>query len=226
MNYIVIQKLQKIIGYSFKNKKILKRALTHCSAGNQHNERLEFLGDSILNFVISHALYKNFPDINEGDMSRMRAKLVRGKTLSKIANEFQLGRYLTLGPGEIKSGGAQRKSILANAIEALIGGIFLDSNILTINKLILLWYASRLNKINPKNTKKDAKTRLQEYLQSKNFSLPEYIIIQVYGETHNQLFTIQCNILNMKYSVIGFGSSKRKAEKNAALAALITLGIK
>lgn len=226
MSSTVTKKLQKILGYSFKEKKILKQALTHCSAGNKHNERLEFLGDSILSFIITHALYKHFPNINEGDMSRMRAKLVQGNTLSKIASEFQLGKYVTLGPGEIKSGGSQRESILANTIEALIGAIFLDSNIMTIENLILTWYSKRLNKINPKNTKKDSKTRLQEYLQSKHFALPEYTIVQVYGEAHNQLFTIQCNISDIKYSFLGFGTSKRKAEKNAARIALIKLDIK
>lgn len=221
----MIKKLQKTLGYTFQTKEILKQALTHCSASSRHNERLEFLGDSILSFVISYALYKHFPTINEGDMSRMRAKLVQGNTLSKLACEFQIGQYVTLGPGEIKSGGSQRESILANTIEALIGGIFLDSDIQTIENLILGWYKSRLKNIHPNNTKKDSKTRLQEYLQSKHLPLPEYIIAQVYGEAHNQLFTIQCKILDIKNHVIGFGSSKRKAEKNAANAALIKLGI-
>ncbi|WP_343128349.1 ribonuclease III [Buchnera aphidicola (Takecallis taiwana)] len=225
MSYIVIKKLQKILGYTFKKKEILKQALTHCSASNKHNERLEFLGDSILSFIISNTLYKYFPTINEGDMSRMRAKLVQGNTLSKIAFEFQLGQYLILGPGEIKNGGSQRESILANTIEALIGSIFIDSNIHTTETLILKWYASRLKHISPNNTKKDSKTRLQEYLQSKHAPLPEYIIAQVYGEAHNQLFTIQCKILDITDHIIGFGFSKRKAEKNAANTALIKLGI-
>ncbi|QCI27174.1 ribonuclease III [Buchnera aphidicola] len=225
MSYPVIKILQKTIGYFFKKKEILKQALTHCSASNKNNERLEFLGDSILSFIISHTLYKYFPDINEGDMSRMRAKLVKENTLSKIAREFQLGKYLTLGPGETKNGGHKRKSILANSVEALIGSIFLDSNIVIIENLILKWYSMRLKKIHPKYIRKDSKTKLQEYLQSKYLPLPKYIIIQVYGEAHNQLFTIQCKIKNIKEYTIGFGSSKRKAEQNAANAALIKLGV-
>ncbi|WP_367674621.1 ribonuclease III [Buchnera aphidicola] len=222
---MVLDKLQKILGYIFVQKKLLKRALTHRSASMNHNERLEFLGDSILSFVIAHALYKYFPNINEGDMSRMRATLVRGNTLAQIAFEFQLGKYLILGPGELKSGGSKRESILANTVEALIGSIFLDSNILITEKLILNWYNKRLKMISPGDTQKDAKTRLQEYLQSKHLPLPEYDIIQVYGESHNQLFTTQCEIIDMQDILIGIGSSRRKAEQHAALQALMKLGI-
>ncbi|WP_367672124.1 ribonuclease III [Buchnera aphidicola] len=225
-SYIVIYKLQKIIGYFFIKKGILQKALTHRSASNKHNERLEFLGDSILSFVIANALYKSFPDINEGDMSRMRATLVKGNTLAKIAYEFQLGEHLKLGQGELKSGGFKRESILANTVEALIGGIFLDSDILTVEKLILKWYQKRLQKISPGNTQKDSKTLLQEYLQAKHSPLPEYHIIQIYGETHNQLFTIQCEVYALEIKFIGIGTSRRKAEQNSAYQVLIQLGIK
>ena len=143
MNYNVTNKLQKMIGYTFNQKKILEQALTHRSASSVHNERLEFLGDSILSFVITNELYNNFPTVNEGDMSRMRATLVRGKTLVEIANEFNLGQYLQLGQGELKSGGIRRESILANTVEAIIGGIFLDSNIHIIKNLILKWYKAK-----------------------------------------------------------------------------------
>ncbi|CAL4320932.1 Ribonuclease 3 [Buchnera aphidicola (Thelaxes suberi)] len=218
-------KLQKTLGYTFFHKELLILALTHRSASSHHNERLEFLGDSILSFVIANALYKLFPYVNEGDMSRMRATLVRGNTLAEIANEFDLGEYLHLGQGELKSGGFRRESILANTIEALIGGIFLDSNIRTIEKLILKWYKSRLKKINPNDTQKDPKTRLQEHLQSKHLPLPSYLIEQIYGEAHNQIFTIHCQINGINEYSIGIGTSRRKAEQDAAQRALIKLGL-
>ncbi|NIH16619.1 MAG: ribonuclease III [Buchnera aphidicola (Periphyllus lyropictus)] len=225
MDYTETKKIQKILGYVYNEKKLLKLALTHRSSSMKHNERLEFLGDSILNFVIATALYKFFPKINEGDMSRMRATLVREHTLAKIAHEFDLGEYLKLGKGELKSGGFQRESILANAIEAIIGSIFLDSNIKTVEKLILKWYKKRLEKISPGDTQKDSKTRLQEYLQFKHLPLPTYTVVKIYGEAHSQLFTIQCKILNISENIIGIGLSRRKAEQNAAQYALIKLGI-
>ncbi|XBC42509.1 MAG: ribonuclease III [Buchnera aphidicola (Meitanaphis elongallis)] len=225
MNYSVVRKLQKILGYNFIKKNLLIQALTHRSANSKHNERLEFLGDSILSFVIANALYHYFPNVNEGDMSRMRATLVRGNTLAKIAYEFNLGNYLQLGQGELKSGGFRRESILANTIEALIGSIFLDSNLKTVEKLILKWYKKRLEKISPGDTQKDPKTRLQEYLQSKHLPLPAYLVEQVYGEAHNQLFTIYCEITGMDEKSIGIGSSRRKAEQEAAQSVLAKLGL-
>ncbi|WP_343154949.1 ribonuclease III [Buchnera aphidicola (Pseudoregma panicola)] len=225
MNFIEIKKIQKTLGYVFNKTELLKQALTHRSASNKHNERLEFLGDSILSFIIANALYKCFPLVNEGDMSRMRATLVRGNTLAQIAHKFDLGEYLKLGQGELKSGGFRRESILANTVEALIGSIFLDSNIKITEKLILKWYHNRLKYINPKDTKKDPKTRLQEFLQSKHFPLPTYYIIQVYGEAHSQLFTIRCKIYGVKNHVVGIGTSRRKAEQDAAKRALLKLGI-
>ncbi|XBC38403.1 MAG: ribonuclease III [Buchnera aphidicola (Floraphis choui)] len=225
MNHNVVRKLQKTLGYTFTKKNLLVQALTHRSANSKHNERLEFLGDSILSFVIANALYHYFPNVNEGDMSRMRATLVRGNTLAKIAHEFNLGHYLQLGQGELKSGGFRRESILANTIEALIGSIFLDSNLRTVEKLILKWYKKRLERISPGDTQKDPKTRLQEYLQSKHLPLPEYLVEQVYGEAHNQLFTIYCEITGMHEKFIGIGSSRRKAEQEAAQSALIKLGL-
>ncbi|XBC42000.1 MAG: ribonuclease III [Buchnera aphidicola (Kaburagia rhusicola rhusicola)] len=225
MNHNVVRKLQKTLGYTFVKKHLLIQALTHRSANSKHNERLEFLGDSILSFVIANALYHYFPNVNEGDMSRMRATLVRGHTLAKIAHEFNLGYYLQLGQGELKSGGFRRESILANTIEALIGSIFLDSNLITVEKLILKWYQKRLEKISPGDTQKDPKTRLQEYLQSKHLPLPLYLVEKVYGEAHNQLFTIFCEISGINEKSIGIGSSRRKAEQEAAQNALIKLGL-
>jgi ribonuclease III len=142
MNPIVTNRLQKKLGYTFQQQELLLQALTHRSASSKHNERLEFLGDSILSFVIANALYHRFPRVDEGDMSRMRATLVRGNTLAEMAREFDLGECLRLGPGELKSGGFRRESILADTVEALIGGIFLDSDIQTIERLILDWYRS------------------------------------------------------------------------------------
>ena len=149
MNPIVINKLQRKLGYTFTHHELLQQALTHRSASSKHNERLEFLGDSILSYVIANALYHRFPRVDEGDMSRMRATLVRGNTLAEIAREFEIGECLRLGPGELKSGGYRRESILADTVEALIGGIFLDSDIQTVEKLILNWYTSRLEQISP-----------------------------------------------------------------------------
>ena len=165
MNPIVINRLQRKLGYTFHHQELLQQALTHRSASSKHNERLEFLGDSILSFVIANALYHRFPRVDEGDMSRMRATLVRGNTLAEIAREFELGECLRLGPGELKSGGFRRESILADTVEALIGGVFLDSDIQTVEKLILNWYQTRLDEISPGDKQKDPKTRLQEYLQ-------------------------------------------------------------
>lgn len=223
MNLIVIKKLQKFIGYTFTDKSLLKHALTHRSASIKHNERLEFLGDSILSFIIAKALYHHFPDINEGGMSRMRATLVRGNTLAEIACEFSLGTYLKLGQGEQKSGGFRRESILANTMEAIIASIFLDSNIYTVEKIVLKWYKNRFKKIRPYGTQKDPKTKLQEFLQSKHLPLPIYYIGQIYGEAHNQIFTIYCEISIFQDPLIGIGSSRRKAEQDAANNALTKL---
>lgn len=215
-----IKQLQCKLGYVFKQIKFFKQALTHRSANGTHNERLEFLGDSILSFVIANNLYHRFPKINEGDMSRMRATLVRGNTLAEIAREFNLGRCLRLGAGEFKNGGFLRESILADTIEALIGSIFLDSNIDTTEQIILTWYATRLIAISPGDKQKDPKTRLQEYLQGHHLPLPNYLIVQIYGEAHDQEFTINCQVSGIQKPVKGVGSSRRKAEQAAAKQAL------
>ncbi|VFP83964.1 Ribonuclease 3 [Candidatus Erwinia haradaeae] len=226
MNLLIIHQLQRKIGYHFKNVELLQQALTHRSASYKNNERLEFLGDSILSYVITHALYRRFPYVDEGDMSRMRSTLVRGNTLAAMAKEFDLGSYLYLGRGEWKSGGYLRQSILSNTMEALIGGIFLDSNISTIEKCILNWYSCRLNTISPGDRQKDPKTRLQEFLQGNHLPLPSYFLSQVQGAEHNQAFTIYCKISGMKDPVVGTGSSRRQAEQATAEQALTKLGIK
>ncbi|PPI86928.1 ribonuclease III [Candidatus Pantoea edessiphila] len=226
MNHFLINKLQNKLGYTFIHLELLKQALTHRSANSKHNERLEFLGDSILNYVIANVLYHKFPCINEGDMSRMRATLVRGNTLAAMARKFDLGACLRLGTGELKSGGFRRESILADTIEAIIGGIFLDSNIHTIEKLILNWYQTQLNEISPGDKQKDHKTRLQEYLQSRHLPLPTYLMVMVRGEAHDQEFTVHCQVSGINEPIVGIGFSRRKAEQAAAKQALIILGIK
>lgn len=225
MNSILIDKLQRKLGYTFTQKELLQQALTHRSASSKHNERLEFLGDSILSYVVANALYHRFPLVDEGDMSRMRATLVRGNTLAEIAREFELGECLRLGPGELKSGGFRRESILSDVVEALIGAIFLDSDIKTVEALILSWYHSRLEQISPGDKQKDPKTRLQEYLQGRHLPLPSYLVVQVRGEAHDQEFTIHCHVSGMAEAIAGTGSSRRKAEQSAAEQTLKQLGL-
>jgi len=214
--------LEKRIGYTFSDFSLLKQALTHRSALGLHNERLEFLGDSILSFVISTDLYSRFPKVDEGDLSRMRATLVCGKMLSEIGREFVLSDCLILGPGELKSGGFRRDSIIADGVEAIIGAIFLDSDIETVNKLVLSWFDSRLQTIQPGISQKDPKTRLQEHLQSRKQPLPIYEVLDVKGEAHNQQFTMSCKIEGME-PVQGKGTSRRKAEQVAAQSMLTAL---
>lgn len=216
MNPIVKNRLQRKLGYTFQQQELLLLALTHRSASSKHNERLEFLGDSILSFVIANALYQRFPHIDEGNMSRMRATLVRGHTLADMAREFNLGECLRLGPGEFKSGGSRRESILADTVEALIGGVFLDSDMQRVERLILGWYRSRLDEISPGDKQKDPKTRLQELLQGRHLPLPSYLVVQVRGEAHDQEFTIHCQVSGLNEPVMGIGSSRRKAEQAAA----------
>ncbi|TXH62165.1 MAG: ribonuclease III [Tolumonas sp.] len=215
-----LPRLEQKLGYKFQNKDLLIRAITHRSAGSRHNERLEFLGDSILSLVIAEVLYHRFPNVSEGDMSRMRATLVREKTLAELAREFVLGDYLILGPGELKSGGYRRESILADTVEALIGAIYLDSNLEAIRGLLLNWYNERLDSIRPGVEQKDPKTRLQEFLQGRRRPLPTYAVTDVKGEAHNQQFTVECVIDDIESAFVGIGSSRRKAEQAAAEKAL------
>jgi len=217
-----LKRLEQRIGYEFSDFTLLKQALTHRSALGLHNERLEFLGDSILSFAISTDLYKRFPKVDEGDLSRMRATLVCGKMLSEVGREFVLSDCLILGPGELKSGGFRRDSIIADGVEAIIGAVFLDSDIATVNNLVLSWFESRLNTIKPGISQKDPKTRLQEHLQSRKQPLPLYEVLDVKGEAHNQQFTMSCEIEGMQ-QVQGKGTSRRKAEQKAAQMMLTAL---
>jgi len=213
---IALTRLSKKLGYTFNNKDLLLQALTHRSAKGIHNERLEFLGDSILGFVIAEVLYQQFPSHDEGDLTRMRSSLVRGVTLAEIGRGFNLGEYLILGPGELKSGGHRRDSILEDAVEAIIGAVYLDSDNDTAKSLVLSWFAERLENIKPGNEQKDPKTRLQEYLQARKIALPLYEVIHTSGQSHNQQFTVRCTTDVINTEVITKGTSRRKAEQAAA----------
>lgn len=209
--------LCQALGYQFSNIKLLERALTHRSCvSRSSNERLEFLGDSILNFIIGNSLYQQLQHAQEGDLSRLRASLVRGETLAEIANELNLGQHIKLGVGERKSGGSERTSILADTLEALIAAIYLDADMNTTENCVLTWYGTRLasSKISPNN--KDPKTALQEYLQANKFNLPQYQILKTEGSAHQQLFHVMCMVDGVKYQTEGAGSSKRRAEQKAA----------
>jgi len=216
MNQIAVDKLERKIGYSFSNREYLVQALTHRSMGGAHYERLEFLGDSLLGMFIAEALFDQFPKSSEGDLSRMRATLVRGQTLAEIAREFELGDHLRLGPGELKSGGFRRDSILADAVEAIIAAVYIDRDIDACKTLVLRWYQQRLQQIEPGNNQKDPKTQLQEWLQGRRLPLPVYEVLEVTGQAHNQKFTMSCQVEGVQQQLIGSGTSRRKAEQDAA----------
>lgn len=221
-----LAKLQRKLNYEFVDVTLLKQALTHRSAAVKHNERLEFLGDAILNFTIADALYHQFPHCNEGELSRMRATLVREPTLAELARQFGLGDYMALGPGELKSGGFRRESILADCVEAVIGAISLDRDLLSATQIIRQWYQPLLAKIKPGENQKDPKTRLQEYLQSHKLPLPAYNVTDIKGEAHCQTFKVECQVPNIEHTFIGIGSSRRRAEQAAAEQVLTKLDIK
>lgn len=211
-----LKRLCRRLQYEFKHLNLLKQALTHCSVGNVNNERLEFLGDSILSFVIANALFELFPNESEGQLSRLRSFLVRGECLAEIALEIDLGNHLFLGQGELKSGGFRRSSILADALEAVFAAVFLDTGIEAASQVILNLYKSRLNIAELSNTLKDNKTQLQEFLQAIKMPLPSYELVKVEGEEHNQIFHIHCMILGVTNTTDGAGSNRRKAEQYAA----------
>ena len=209
-------KLSQRIGYTFEDESLIELALTHRSCGNTNNERLEFLGDSILNFIIAEALFKQFPDAKEGKLSRLRARMVKGVTLAEIARDFNLGDFLHLGSGEMKSGGFRRESILADAVEAIIGAIYLDAGMTVVEERVLSWYQSRLDALTLDDPIKDPKTRLQEYMQQNKLPLPKYEVLTVEGDSHEQSFVVQCTVKDLDQPVQGVGTSRRGAEQNAA----------
>ena len=211
-----VESLYKDLDYQFVDISLLEKALTHRSIGANNNERLEFLGDAILGFLIAAELYKHFPQAKEGELSRYRASLVKGDTLAILANNINLGHFLRLGQGELKSGGFRRDSILANAFEAVIGALYLDGGLEAAEKFILLTYREQIEAITEQSSYKDPKTRLQEYLQARHLPLPEYTVIDVEGKTHDQLFKVTCKISLLNDETIGEGNNRRKAEQNAA----------
>ncbi|MFC1578827.1 ribonuclease III [Pseudomonadota bacterium] len=215
--------LQRVLGYEFADPQLLATALTHRSAGGTNNERLEFLGDSIVNHVIAEALYLRFPRAREGELSRMRASLVKGETLAALGRELGLGEHLQLGPGERKSGGFRRSSILADALEAVAGAILLDGGTEACRACVLRWFETRLDSPSVGDAGKDPKTRLQEHLQGRGSPLPEYELLGVQGDAHDQVFTVACRISRPALLAEGSGRSRRKAEQAAARQALARL---
>jgi len=220
-----IVKLSQRLGYQFNDQSLAELALTHRSCGGQNNERLEFLGDSIVNMVIAEALFLQFPEAKEGKLSRLRARMVKGVTLAEVARDFQLGDFLRLGSGEMKSGGFRRESILADTVEALIGAIYLDSDMATVKACILAWYQERLANLTLDDPMKDPKTRLQEYLQGKKQPLPKYEVTSIDGDAHEQVFNVLCRVKSLDKPVEGSGSSRRIAEQQAAQQVLALLEI-
>lgn len=213
----------RILGYQFRDPELLETALTHRSVGSHNNERLEFLGDAVLSFVISAELFRRFSTVNEGTLSRLRASLVKGDTLALIAIDLKVGDYLNLGSGELKSGGFRRESILADALEAIFGAVYLDSDIEQARQLILALYEDRIDTAQPAANLKDPKTRLQEFLQARRLPLPNYSVTAMEGEAHEQTFTISCSVDGLAEPAIATAASRRKAEQAAAELALRAL---
>ena len=211
-----MQKLQEKINYTFRDTSLLKQALTHRSAGRSNNERLEFLGDSILGLVISSELYKRFGHVDEGKLSRLRSKLVRGKTLAELGSKLDLSGSLILGSGELKSGGYRRESIQADVVEAIFGAVYLDSDFDTVNSVVLGLYDELLSKLDPNDSLKDSKTELQEYLQKRGKTLPKYELVKMLGKDHNAVFIVSCFLPDEKVKVEKEDTSIKRAEQSCA----------
>ena len=212
--------LNKLLDYSFKNPTLLDQALTHRSYSSVNNERLEFLGDGALNFIIAQQLFLRFPKLTEGELSRLRAQMVKEATLCEVALTLNLGEALKLGEGELKSAGRRRPSILADALEAIIGAIYLDGGYAAAEMTVTKLYAKLLDNIDPKVIGKDSKSLLQEVLQARKIDVPDYQVIATEGEAHAQIFRVECVIAKLKCRTIGEGSSRRAAEQKAAQSAL------
>ena len=217
INVIELQNLELKLGYSFQNLSLLNQALTHRSFGSIHNERLEYLGDSILGMIIAKDLYDRFPKCPEGDLTRMRSTLVRETTLAQLAREFGIGNCLRLGPGELKTGGFRRDSLIADAVESIIGAMFIDTNedFPRVRQVVLSWFASRLQTIKPDVNQKDHKSTLQELLQSMNKPLPIYKVEAIKGTDNDQIFVVSATVDGVPVQT-GEGSSRRRAEQEAA----------
>lgn len=211
------------IGYRFAGPDLLQTALTHRSHGSPNNERLEFLGDAVLSVLVSESLYRKFPEADEGTLSRLRASVVNGDTLAGVAGRLLLGDELLLGPGEMKSGGFRRHSILAGALEALIGAVYLEGGFEAARDVVMTVFQPELERIALDAVGKDPKTRLQEHLQARRLPLPEYRVIDVQGHDHAQMFRVECRVSGLAEPVTGEGGSRRKAEQDAATRALLRL---
>ncbi|HSJ81027.1 MAG TPA: ribonuclease III [Thiobacillus sp.] len=222
-NALLTQRLQQALGYTFIRADLLTQALTHRSYGAVNNERLEFLGDSVLNCSVARALYDAFPDLPEGSLSRLRANLVRQETLAEIAAALRLGESLRLGEGELKSGGFRRPSILADALESLFGAIFLEAGFDEAQRVVNGLFAPLVAQIDPTASGKDAKTELQEILQSRRLPLPDYQLVDTEGEAHDQSFIVECVLTRPVLSTRGVGKSRRAAEQEAARQACAAL---
>ncbi len=208
------------LNYQFEDETLLQRALTHRSKSADNFERLEFLGDSVLNFTISAELYDRYPNVAEGELTRLRANLVKKDTLALLAREIGLGDFLSLGGGELKSGGFDRDSILADALEAVFGAVLIDGGIEKARVLIVDVYCDLLEKVTPDTLQKDPKTQLQEHLQKQSFAPPAYNIIEITGQAHDQSFRVECVVSGLSEPVQGTGRSRRNAEQDAAAIAL------
>ncbi len=203
-------------GHPFENPELLRQALTHRSYSATHNERLEFLGDGVLNCVIAAELFRRFPQLAEGELSRLRASLVNQQSLFEIAQQIELGAQLRLGEGELKSGGARRPSMLADALEAVIGAVFVNGGFEAARAAVLRLFEQLLSAADPLKLGKDAKTRLQEFLQAHRVPLPQYAVISTAGEAHEQIFRVECVIPELNIRTEGEGASRRSAEQAAA----------
>ncbi len=210
------EKLCKALAYQFNDSQLIVQALTHRSIGSKNNERLEFLGDAVLGCIIADELFQRFPAATEGELTRLRASLVKGVTLAVIGRELNLGDCLLLGSGELKSGGFRRDSILACGVEAILGAVYIDGGFDAVKALILRLYQQRLESVSPEAADKDPKTRLQELLQSRQKPLPVYEQLSVEGESHDQIFHVVCRAEGLSEPVMGKGASRRKAEQEAA----------
>jgi ribonuclease-3 len=208
--------LEKALGHRFANSGLLAQALTHRSHSSPHNERLEFLGDSVLNFVVAAELFARFPELEEGRLTRLRANLVREESLHGVALRLDLGEHLRLGKGALKSGDFRRASVLADALEAVFGAVFLDGGFEAARATIIRLFDPLLASLDPKAVSKDAKTRLQEWLQGRKYALPQYAVVATHGAGHNQLFEVECVISELDIRTVGTGASRRNAEQDAA----------
>lgn len=212
--------LKERLGCTLTDGALLRRALTHRSHGPDNNERLEYLGDALLSFVVAEMLYRNFPEAAEGELSRYRATLVSGEALAQLAADLDLGSQVLLGEGELKSGGQRRGTILADALEAVFGAIYLDRGLDTAREVAVGLFHEPMRALPAASELKDAKTRLQELLQGRGFSLPTYTVLEVSGDPHEQRFRVRCDVGELAVSAVADGSSRRRAEQEAALRVL------